>query len=580
MYLWGFAFTEQSETHFTLNFLLKNLEHELSDQHLVVGEKLWEEGKVTKLFENEHHLWIASVDGFEVEMQISPSKVKACSCECDVFERERMCGHVAAGLLNLRRKLSETVREPRQDQRTKTFSHQKLTVNAILDSVTQDELGAFVRNFARTNKQFSLALRAKFAAKVTLADNREKFGLLLDAAIQTYRKANDRISAVGVRQLQKMLEELLGQADDATALEHFGEAWAILAAIIGRFSPIMKKLEGDDPALRDQLQMAFGKIAHLVSLPIPPDLQEDISQFCEAEFSRPSYRLNGFSGQLLETWAAISKDDEAARQVLQAIDHELEKAILEANYRSQLHLVKLDLLEMPGLKPESKAFTLECLSAPQKLMQVVDAVEPSGDFRRIKPLVEKGHRLINDLKIKSKLEAIQLQIAQAEGQADVITVISRQKFLETQDFEFYNKCQENHKGNWESFVKSLLADLVRRYDYRHNFPTIAHILGREGKLDELLGLLDEQQSLDLLGQFDHYLLKKKPEAVFNLYEKLLKHFLADHLGLKASKRLRAVLNHLHKQGAGALAEKLFTAIKSAFPKRRFYMEEVESIGGI
>ncbi len=557
--------------------MLKNLEHALSDQHLLVGEKLFEEGKLTRLFENENHLWVAAVDGFEVEIQITPSRVKACSCECDVFVRERMCGHVAAGLLGLRRKLSETVAKRQQKDRATPLAYQKLTINAVLDSVTQDELAAFVRNFAKANKPFSLALRAKFAVKVPLADNREKFGQLFDVAILSYRKANDRISAAGVNQLQKMLEELLGQADDAMALDHFAESWAMLSAIVGRFSPILRKLDGEAAQLQAQVQTAFSKTAQLATLPIPPSLQEDIRLFCEAEFNRPAYQLNGFSGHLLGVWLALANEGETNQQILQAIDNELVKPKIQSSYRSQLLLAKLDLLERPGMKAEAEAFTLECLSTPQKLLQVVAAVAPSGDFRRIKALVEKGHRLIADESVTAQLESILLQIAQTEGQRDVITVISRQKFLETKDFAFYDKCQEHHKGNWASFVKKLLADLVHRHDYRQNIATIATILGREGKLDELLGILEAQQSLDLLADFDHFLLKKKPAELFQLYDKLLKAYLADHLGLKASKRLRAVFGHLHQQGASGLADQLFASIKMAFPKRRFYMEEMEAL---
>lgn len=556
-----------------MNFLLKNLEVELDEHHLVIGEKLLEEGKVTRLFENEPHLWIATVNGFEIEMQISPSKVKACSCECEVFEKERMCGHVAGGLLLLRRQLSETVRQPRKERQNKTFSYQKLTINAILDSVTQEELGAFVRNFARTNKQFSLALRAKFAAKVALADNREKFGQVLDAAIQSYRKTNDRISAAGAAQLSKLVAELLGQADDALALEHFAEAWAMLSAIIGRFSPIVKKLDTEEPALPDQLNSAFDKIALLARAAIPPDLQEEISDFCEDEFHRPAYRLNGFSRHLLDVWVSLAKDDPAALKVLQAIDNELVRSTLDSKYRAQLLLAKLNLLEKPSLKSEAEAFTLDCLASPKKLMQVVEAVEPTGDFRPIKPLIEKGHRLIPDEEIKRRLQAILLEIAQAEGQADVIAAISRQKFLETRDFDFYEKCKANHKGNWPVFVKKLLADLVSRYNYRQNLPAIATVLGREGMHDELLLLLEEQQSLEFMEAYDHFLVKAKPKQLGELYEKLLKDYLSNHLGLKASKRLRSIFLHLHKLGADRMVEQLFVAIKKAFPKRRFYLED-------
>ncbi len=560
-----------------LNFLLKNLELELDDRHLLVGEKLLEEGKVTRLFENEPHLWIASVDGFEVEMQISPSRVKACSCECDQFDREKMCGHLAAGLLNLRRKLSEKTKQPRVSQRPKPLAYQKLTVNAILDSVTQDELAAFVRNFARTNKQFSLALRAKFAAKVPLYDNREKFGQLLDSAISSYRKTNDRISVAGAHQLQKLLEELLGQADDALALEYFAEAWAMLSAIVGRFSPIIKKLEGDENPLQQPLLQAFSKIGQLVALSIPPDLQEEIRLFCSEEFNRPAYRLNGFSGRLLDIWLLLANDAEASQLALQAIDDELKKYKTDTAYRAALILAKLQLIARPGMNEANDAFTLECLSEPAKLLQVMDAVAPSGDFRPIKALVEKGHRLIDDAAVKTQLEAVLLQIAQLEGEKDVIATISRQKFLETRDFTFYEQCRAHHKGNWEAFVKKLLADLVRRYDFRQNIATIATILGRESKFDDLLRLLEEQQSLELLLQFDHYLLKTKPKEVTKLYETQLREYLTSHLGLKASQRLRSVFRHLEKRGAANLAERLYSAIREAFPNRVFYLDEMESV---
>lgn len=553
------------------------MEHELDERYLLVGEKLLEEGKVTKLFENERHLWIAEANGFEIEMQISPSKVKACSCECETFSKERMCGHVAGGLLLLRRQLTETAREPRQTKQSKSFSHQKLTVNAILDSVTQDELAAFVRNFARNNKPFSLALRAKFAAKVSLANNQEKFGQLLDAAILGYRKVNDRISAPGVSQLKKMVSELLGQADDALALEQFAEAWAILAAVVSRFSPILKKLDSEDDSLPSLIQNSFVKIEQLGSLPIPPDLQIEIMVFCEAEFNRPAYRINGFSGYMLRTWAALAKDDQTALQILQAIDNELIRSKLDASYHAQILLVKLELLRRPGLKNEEEAFTLECLSNHQMMIQVLDAVTPTGDFRPIKDLVEKGHRLIPDEHLQKRLESILLQIAQTEGKADAIVNISRQKFLETRDFEFYDKCQTNYEGNWQDFVKKLLADLVFLHDFHQNFSTIATILGREDKLEELLGLLEEQQSLDLLAKFDHFLIKKKANETQALYEKLLKAYLSNHLGPKASKRLKAVFEHLHKHGAAKMVEKLFESITTSYPKRRFYLEDEVSL---
>ncbi len=561
-----------------MNFLLKNLELELDDHLLLVGEKLLEDGRLTRLFENEPHLWIAQVDGFEVEIQVTPSKVRAFSCECDQFGREKICGHVAAGLIGLRRKLAEKATEPKATTtKTKPLAYQKLTVNSILDNVSHDDLAAFVRSFARNNKQFSLALRTKFAAKVPLYDNNEKFGQLLDAAILSYRKANDRISVSGGVQLLKLLEELQGQAEDALALEHFAECWDMLSAIIGRFSPILKKLDGDGEALKKQVQLSFVKIGQLASYPLPPALQNEIRAFCATEYNRPAYRINGLSHYLLRSWVLLSKDLESLQQVLSSLDAELARPRTDMAYQQVLLLQKLELIARPGMETAREAFTLECLAEPPKLLQLVDAVATTGDFRPIKDLVEKGFRLIQDENTKARLEPVLLQLAQMEGKKDVVATISRQKFLETRDFAFYEQCKAHHEGNWGLFVKRLLADLVRRYDFRQNIGTIATILGLESRHDELLKLLTEQQSLDLLVQFDHYLLKPKQQDVVKLYESLLRQYLTEHLGLKASQKMRAIFGHLDKQGAPAISEQLLKAMKDAFPNRIFYLDEMEAV---
>ncbi|MCC6725262.1 MAG: hypothetical protein IT258_12190 [Saprospiraceae bacterium] len=558
-----------------MNFLLKNLEFELDDHYLLVAEKLLDEGKLTRLFENEPHLWIAEVDGFEVEIQISPSRVRACSCECEQFGKEKMCGHVAAGLLRLRRLISDAKPAPKASTRAKPLTYQKLTVNAVLDNVSQDELAAFVRNFARGSNQFSLALRTKFAAKVPLLDDQAKFGQLLDSAIQLHRKANDRISHSGAVQLQRILDELLGQADDAIALEHYADAWAILGAVIGRFSPIIKKLDSDEEQFQKKLSTVFEKLKQLVSAKLPPSLSEAILEFCSSAFNRPAYYLNGFSGHLLQIWVALSSEPKALELVYEAVDHALHRPKIDPSYHSVLLSTKLDLLTKPSMAGHKEQFTLECLSEPQKLLQVVEVVEPSGDFRSIKDLVEKGHRLINDEEVRRRLEPILLQSAKMEGQKDVVVSISRHQFLETKDFAFYEQCKANFKGNWPNFVKKLLAELVGRYDYRQNIAVIATILEKEAKLDELFSLLQEQRSLELLMAFDQSLLKEKTQATFQLYDTLLKEFLSNHLGVKASQKLRTIFNHLGKQGANGVSERLFVSLKSAFPKRVFYLDEIE-----
>ena len=558
-----------------MNFLLKNLEQELDEQHLLVGEKLLDENRVTRLFESERHLWIARVDQFEVELQISPSRIRACSCECPAFQRIKMCGHVAAGLLALRRKLSDkTVKTEKKTQKTPAV-YQKLTVNSILNAVSHDELSAFVRQFAQSNRNFTIALKAKFASRVPMPDSREKYAQLLDAAIQGSRKNNSHLSASTANHLLNVIKELHGQADDALALEHYAESWAILVAVVEKLTPVLRKIDGNNEAFIEYVRSCFDKITVLTEHPLAPALRQEIWHFLLTEFNRPAYRLNELSGLFTELMLRMANDPEKTKILLEAVEQELVKPWLTGPQRYPYLKTKILLLERKELKKAAAEFALECLSSSAKILEIVNVAEATGILSNIRPLAEKGLRFIEDAAVKSRLEAVLLLIAQGHGDQKTVVQLSRKHLLETGDLAFFEKCKAHFEGDWQVFVQEILADLIRLPRFAEHIGTIATILGREGRQEELLKLLDNQQSLELLFGFDHFLLNTHPREVTALYDQLLKTYLSDHLGLQAARTLRSVLHHLQQSGAPGLADQLAVSIRQAFPNRAFLFEELE-----
>ncbi len=560
-----------------MNFLLKNLELELEEAHLLIGEKILDEGRLSRLFEAERHLWIAAVDTFEVEIQVSPSKVRDFSCDCPVFQAEKMCGHVAAGLLALRRRLIDHQEETARKKQKVPMAYQKLTTTAVLDSVRPDELAAFVRRYAQSNRNFSLALKTHFAIKVPLADNRVKYLQLLDAALSISRKSNDHIRAQAARQLLSIASELVDQADDALALEHYAECWAISAALLQRIPPVMRKIEGETKSLafHSLMRAVFVKLEKMIALPIPPALQQEMWEFFISEFTRPAARLNELSGPFLDLLYWMSTDADKSVGLLQVIDHELTKIYLPEEHRQQLLKGKLLLLEKPELAAQANEFTLECLSSEEKLLEVVNAAANNELLPKVKHLVEKGLRFHQGTVLRSRLEELLLQIAQGHGDEETVVQLSRKQLLETGDFSFFKKCKLHFKGDWHEFVQQVLADLIQQPHFGRNIQTIATILGHEGRCEELLKLLENQQSPELLTAFDHFLLKSHGEELFALYDQMLKAYLANHLGIKAARYLQNILSHLQQSGADRLVQRLTASIRKAYPNRSLLFEELE-----
>lgn len=555
--------------------MLKDLEVALEENHLLVGEKLLDEGKVTSLSENGRHFWLAAVDGFEVEVQISPSRVRAVSCDCSSFQRERFCGHVAAALLLLRRQLADKQLQKNEGRHTpRQHAYQKLTVNAILECVNPDELAAFVRYFAKFNKPFSLALKARFAARVPMGDSFQKYGQVLDTALSGGRKANDRISASGAALLLRTIQELLNQADDAVALEHFGEAWAICWAVLDRIPPIANKLDSEEKALHQAVFDTLLKQKKLAMLPVPPSLREEILAFCLDRFARPAFKLNGFAGPLLDTAISLSQEQDGFQTILESIDNELIKSTVRPDFRKILLLFKLQLLQLPALHAAAHDFDLDCLADEKKLLEAVETAFDAGEPLLVQGLAEKGARLTKSPAVREQLEVVLLALAELTGNNDQLVPLARSRFLITKDFHFLDVCRANLIAGWPVFVREILAELVAQPNFQANVPVIAQLLGREGLYQELVALLEKQASIEFAMKFDAPLFKSAPEALLNLYDQLLVAYLTQHFGPKANEKLKSVMLHLGQHLGDKMASRLFSAIQMAFPGRSFEAVEL------
>ncbi|MGI9159769.1 MAG: hypothetical protein ACR2K1_08465, partial [Saprospiraceae bacterium] len=99
--------------------------YRLSDFEFYIDPSTWnsaqdllQAGAIRSLREVEKHFWVAAADtpggALEVEVIITPHRIKAYACECWSENRRLMCPHIAAVLLKVRQYL-----EQRQEERRK-----------------------------------------------------------------------------------------------------------------------------------------------------------------------------------------------------------------------------------------------------------------------------------------------------------------------------------------------------------------------------------------------------------------------------------------------------------------------------
>jgi hypothetical protein len=557
-------------------FLLQELELNLEESIFLQGDQLVDYDKVLRLQEIERHLWVAEVEEsqlFEVEIKISPSKVLAYTCDCDRFKSEGICQHIVAVLIKIRRK-KNVAREKKAAKPKRKSTHKKLTTNIILEQVSNEELQAFVRQYAKTNRSFAIALKTRFASNVSSLDSKEKFSQLLESAINHNRKPDRSISMRGSQKILKVLAELQAQIEDAIALEHYHEAISIAQSIIEKTSPIIKKLSHNREIISDNITEAFDAFNKIAQLNRAPALREAIWNYCLEESDKIIYRASNVDHYFFKILLQLSESKEDGEILIQALEHQIAKYKKEQRPLSTILLTQINVLEKMGSKKDVKQLINDNLDQPDVLFFAIHQSLQKKDWKKAKLLAKEGMKMKSLKDERFKLEQILLQISRNEGNSKAIAKYARSIFLRTMEIGSYRLLKENFDQDWTEEYKKLVQQITALPFSERRRDIIASMHLEENDQNALLEYLQKTGSIDLLIGFDTSLFPEYKEELKELYQRLLTGYLKNHLGRKTSQRIRDCMQHLKEIGQDRLAEELVENFRSEYPERHTLMEEL------
>ena len=556
-----------------MNFLLQKLESHIDEGALIEGESLLEAGAANGLFELEKHLWLATVDGHEVELKVSPSKVLGGTCECERFAEEGMCEHLAALMMAVRRK-QQAHKQKREQEKKESQGPRKLTTGIVLDNVNLEELAEFVRDYAKANRNFAIALKARFASIVTEIGGNEKYMQLLESTIKAVRKLDRSISMRGSQRLIKVLEELHLQADHGILERDFLEAAFICQSIIEKVTPVLKKAKGKQRELKRDVTRAFENLHRLLEKNPAPTLIRSLWEYGLQEYNKLVYRNSGVDLLFFKLMVELAQEPGQQETLLEALRNYKEKYQEENRPVAPLMLIELSALERAGRPEEARQLMESNLTQPDVLLYAIQQAIAKGQIPRVKALAITGLRFELPPEVKARLEEMMLQLAEQDEEPEEVNRYALLRFLDTQHFAYLEKARQAAGPGWPQQVEEVLAHFQEQPYAPSRRNTIARILAEEGLHGRLMSYAEQVQSLDLLQEFAPYLISDHRERLLELYRQLLTDFLRNHLGRKTSQRIREALQRLHEIGAGNMAVLLVEEFRSQYPERHSLMEEL------
>ncbi len=553
-----------------MKYWLKDFEHNISPATWEAADQLSQSGSVRNLREIETHFWIARVDvedgSFETEVMITPQRIKAFSCECFTPGRSLMCVHIAASLLKIRQYLDKRAEERRaKAEAAQSNELSRITIQTVLENATAAELDLFVRDYARRDRDFGLALKTWFAGSITESEN--PYALVLESVFPK------TVTAKGYRdpefrRIRKALDGLEVQLNMAVDDGNFRGIFQICAAILMKTLPALEKLEGNRrEALLHFCQLALAKITEISERHLSIELRESAWQlvFDMGTTGLFPQELQRHAIQFLSESAKDGEKNELIRNLFDTTPHPAPSLVLE------LFLATLAVRKMPEAVPkvlEDFVETPDVIRAAILQLYYLkhwDAVLQAGTVFLAKQIFIPKHQ--------REVEDIMLFVAEQKGNQTMQIDLLRQRFMKSGNFEAFRKLKEASDKKWPKVREKLVKDLALRGEM--NF--LAAALAADGQLDELAQLLESDGTLAMLQRYESYFFINQKAFLRERYVTLLSNYLDVHFGAPAAKHVRQWLAELSQKGQPDLMLKIAKDVLAKYSDRPSLPEELAEL---
>ena len=554
-------------------YALKDFEFSINPATWKAGEALAQRGAVKSLRELERHFWAALVEDeeahYEVETIITPSRIKAYTCECWDDNRRFMCPHIVATLVKLRQYLALLKSNAPAPKPPKNEVLSRLTVPQVLERTSEPELREFVRHYAGQDRDFALALKIWFAATATDAEN--PFAQVLQSVVPKSSKSLSALSGPNLKRMVKTLEDLRDRLKSAQSAGNRRLQFQIGSALLQKLLPLV--MDGGEhrphAALDEPIQNAFDALRHLWELgTLPPELYDAIWQQL-ADFGTRTLYPPELTKEALRLLGEACASDAVKRAALEAVVAEtaLPYPLFLAAWHGYTFARRSDAVGLQGLLDT-------CRPYPALLKNILTALYYAGQGKAMlepgKQLLEAG--VFNDAQ-RREIADILFLIAEKNGDKAYQTLYFHRKFIQTGRAEWLHKAQQLLGPRWKTARQALLNDLRAK----GLIAGIATLYAEEGLWEPLCGLLESEGNLELLQSVESALLPVRPDFIRDQYVAILSTHLEGHFGRPASLFARDKLAPLLLKGQTSLVRAIQQRLVAAFPEHQTLEEVLEEL---
>ena len=390
---YAFFKTARRKYKMKLNFSLDKLELYLDDDVLLDSEAIINAQTLASLNEVEKNLFLARfTEGvekdelIETEVQLVGTKVKTVSCECLVFKEKGLCSHVGATLLTLleRRKTKAEGKKAAAKPTVSNADTTRLTIPNILKHIESAQLLEFIADYARSDKQFALALKTRFAADLSTDTIENHYKKLIETTLKNAKNPKGRLTPKGWQQAFTLIDELRQKSEFYFKSGELTTSFELVKLTLPIVHRLMRPYDSPRIKLEKRQVLLTEILRGYTELRVSPELSQQMWDFIILEYAqnvRHEFSIRLFAWLLKNADATLRVEN-----LLETIDNQMIvcRQFLEA--KDRLLTQKVQVLQKSGRVEEASALILSVSSNPDVLLFAVQNALSNGDFDLAKSL--------------------------------------------------------------------------------------------------------------------------------------------------------------------------------------------------
>ncbi len=529
------------------------------DELVQQGEILFESQAVSDISVLESNLYVCQVkDGLSYEVEIFGPflKKQKLSCECSFFKSNRICKHVIAALLKIRQDIKdkEKTKESKIDTPLKKQKLATLNINQILDEIAHEDLKAFVKTYAKTDKKFSTQLKVSFARKIDLSNNQDKYKNILNTIIRPYTGLQTKSNASELRAIIHVLEDFADQINDCIALGQYREAFNIYESAFAKLEYVRHYHQYQVDLMLKLSHTYHQVIVDFLSEKLPPELQSEFITFLLDLVSRSYYHFDDININIINllTKVSKSKDTEKLKPII---------SDLIAKKKSDEQIILLALyLKLEGKYGKNQKVFLEPYKA--NLLDIVDRLLSINQETIALSILENSQ---NPQRFEKDIANRLIFLYVRFDNKDKLTKTAYQAYLYTGDLKYIDIIKrELEDMQYNEALVNIENDLR---DKKADPLFLIRLYKREERWVELLNFFTDLNDMELLMQHDLSIYKAERSGLISVYQGMISEYLETHLGDIAFEYIETLKNHFKHQSMDGMLPPIQRMFKEKFPQR-------------